>query len=98
MLVSSGRGLLGLDWGCGLTVVTSGVADICLSSVPLLLLGPGPKCVLLAAFMHGLPFVLSAVLMDKPSRVGKTSSGLYVPGGLVPVKPGYYNSNYGKKE
>jgi hypothetical protein len=48
--------------------------------------------------MHGLPLALSAVLMDKPSRVGKTSSGLYVPGGLVPDKTGYYNSNYGKKE
>jgi hypothetical protein len=96
MLVSSGTGLLGPDWDCGFTDVTSAVADACLSSVPLLLLGPGPKCVLLAAFMHGLPLVLSAVLMDKPSRVGKTSNGLYVPGGLVPDKIGNYNSNYGK--
>jgi hypothetical protein len=45
--------------------------------------------VLLVAFIHGLPLVLSAVLMDKPSRVGRTSSGLYVPGGLVPDKIGY---------
>jgi hypothetical protein len=52
--------------------------------------------VLLAAVMHGLPLVLSAVLMDKPSRVGKTSNGLYVPGGLVPDKTGNYNSNHGK--
>jgi hypothetical protein len=47
--------------------------------------------------MHALPLVLSAVLIDKPSRVGKTSSGLYVPGGLVPDKTGYYNSDYENK-
>lgn len=82
VLTSSETGLLGAGWDCGFTAVA--VVEACLSSVPLLLLGPGPKCVLLVAFIHGIPLVLSAVLMDKPSRVGRTSSGLYVPGGLVP--------------
>jgi len=88
VLVSSVTGLVVPGWGCGFTLVTSIVADACLSSVPLLLLDPGPRCVLLAAFIQGFPLVLSAVLIDKPSLVGKTSSGLYVPGGPVPDEIG----------
>lgn len=87
-LVSSAAGLLGPGRGCGLAV-TSVVADACLSSTSLLLVGPGPRCVLLAAFTYGLPLAFSAVLIDRPSRVGKTSNGLYVPGGPVPSKTGY---------
>jgi hypothetical protein len=88
VLTSSETGLLGHGRGCGFGV-TSVAAGACLSSVPLLLLGTGPRCVLLVAFKHELPLVLSAVLMDKLSRVGRTSSGLYVPGGLVPDKMNY---------
>lgn len=87
MLVSSVAGLLGPGWDCGLAV-TSVVAAACLSSMSLLLLGPGPRCVLLAAFMYVPPPVFSAVLIDRPSLVGKTSNGLYVPGGPVPCKTG----------
>jgi hypothetical protein len=87
-LVSSVTGLLGPGWGCGLAF-TSVVADECLSSMSLLLLGPGARCVLLAAFTYGLPLAFSAVLIDRPSRVGNTSNGLYVPGGPVPSKTGY---------
>lgn len=97
VLTSSETGLLGHGWGCGFGV-TSGVAVTCRSPVPLLLLGPGPKSVLLVAFKHEVPLVLSAVLTDKPSRVGRTSSGLYVPGGLVPYKMEYTTLKLLKKK